>query len=147
MRRENEGGRSRWVGSIAISAFALVLGVLIFGGYGASVANGAPGKDKGEDFTRVYRYTYDEVFAATQDAIERLGWSVTNADKDKGTITGRGIYHKNSNTFEIHVETVSPKPETRMTVVQIKTGIFFSNGKLEAGQLFSEVQKVLVTYK
>jgi hypothetical protein len=145
LQRKHE---SSWYAKrVGIAVFVLILGALVFGGHGASVASGAPSKGNPEDFTRVYRYTYDEVFAATQDAIERLGWSVTNADKDKGTITGRGIYNKNSNTFEIHVETVSPKPETRMTVVQIKDGIFFSNGKLAAGQLFSEVQKVLVTYK
>src|SRR5271157_591619 len=104
------------------AAIFLVLGVLIFGGYGSSAASGVPGKDKDEQLTRIYTHTYDEVFQASQETIERLGLTVSNADKDKGTIGGDGQYRMRNGDFAklnvlAHIETVSAKPEVRVTLV------------------------------
>ncbi|HKI12552.1 MAG TPA: hypothetical protein VKA02_10585 [Candidatus Acidoferrum sp.] len=130
-----------------VTAFVLMLGALIFCGYGASVASGAPGKDNPDDFSRVFNHTYDEVFQASQDAIERIGWFITKADKDKGTITGYGMYGKNNNTFEIQIEAVSQKPETRAAIA-MKTHLLVGVERRGlATKFFVELQKVLVTYK
>ena len=132
---------------LTLAAFTLFLGALIFGGYGASVASGAPAKDNPDDFSRVFNHTYDEVFQASQDAIERIGWFITKADKDKGTITGYGMYGKNNNTFEIHIEAVSQKPETRAAIA-MKTHLLVGVERRGlATKFFVELQKVLVTYK
>ncbi len=131
-----------------VAALVLVLGALIFCGCGAPVASGAPGKDNPDDFSRVFNHTYDEVFQASQDAIERIGWFITKADKDKGIITGYGMNGNNKNTFEIQIEAVSQKPETRAAIA-LKT-IHFLTGVERRGlatKFFVELQKVLVTYK
>lgn len=106
----------------------------------------AQAKDNPGDFTSVYGHTYDEVFQAAQQAIERLGWFVTNTDKDKGIITGKGGGTYMRAVFELHIETISAKPETRITMTKV-SGIFHGWKASFAGQLFSETQKVLATYK
>jgi uncharacterized protein YndB with AHSA1/START domain len=112
----------------------------------ASLAPAVPGKDNPEDFTRIYRHTYDEVFQAVQEEIERKGWFITDADKDKGTITG--TFTDRKYTFEIRIETVSPKPETRVAMnfnwKEHRTGPKY---KAVALTFFSELQKLLATYK
>jgi hypothetical protein len=107
----------------------------------------AQAKDKPEDSTRVYQHTYDEVFQAAQKAAERLGWSVTTADKDKGAITGNGVNDNTKNLFEAHIESVSAKPETRVTVVLKLTGLSGRGGRQYfTNQFLSELAKVLATY-
>jgi len=140
--RENENGRFRPFGGLAVATLVLVLGVLAT----AFLVPAAPAKDNPEDFTRIYRHTYDEVFEGAQEAIERKGWFVGDADKDKGTITVNGVYGRTKMTFEIHIEPVSPKPETRITIngVTKSSGV---NRRDLALQFFTELQKVLVTYK
>jgi hypothetical protein len=118
----------------------------------------ASAKDKPEDFTRVYRHTYDDVFAATKDTIERMGMFVAEEDKDKGFISGRGDYQTSNAygpvnkpmTFEIRIESVSPKPETRVSIINIHhKGWIASMGlhRYFAVNLLTELQKVLSTYK
>jgi hypothetical protein len=133
---------------LAVAILVVVLGVLAT----VSFASTAFGKGKPEEFTRIYNHTYSEVFQATQEAIERMGMFVAAKDEDKGTISGNGQYQgmtgagqprKISMTFEIHIESVSAKPETRVTILKIHGGFF----KAFASDLFSELQKVLVTYK
>ena len=109
-------------------------------------------KNKPEDFTQVYTHTYDEVFQAAQEAIERMGMFVTEKDKDKGMISGNGHladppYDKV--VFELHIEPVSPKPEVRVTVdakARAPIGRWFTP-KDFSYKLLAQTQKVLATYK
>lgn len=119
-------------------------------------------KDNPEDFTRVYQHTYDEVFQAAQKAVERMGCFITEADKEKGTITGNGKCATGAPgyspgtfwkvEFQVRIETVSDKPETRVIVEAKTKGQFGTYGGTGAArkafkeQLLSETQKVLATY-
>jgi hypothetical protein len=108
----------------------------------------AQAKNKPDDFTRVYAHTFDEVFQAAQNAIEREGGFVGNADKSKGVITGKGIAGYSGMTWEIHIETISAKPETRLTINITSRGIGSGNSRrYAASQFLMEVQKVLATYQ
>lgn len=142
----------------------VVLGILTCS-TNAAIAN-SPGRQKDkvndeEDTTRVYTNSYDEVFQATQDAIQRIGLFVKAADKNKGTIAGNGDYLPKGATatskvdFEINIEVVSPKPETRMTVnaTAVPSLSRARKARIEAiisgdfrRALFIEIQKVLATY-
>ncbi len=99
-------------------AFVLVLGILSFGGHAASLPRpgGAPPAAPKKDhvFTQVYQYTYDEVFQAIQEHLARTGTSITAKDKDKGTIQATVSKHE---FFDIHVETLNTKPETKVTLI------------------------------
>jgi hypothetical protein len=102
-------------------------------------------------FSRVYSHNYDEVFEAAQETIERQGLFVKDKDKDKGIINVEGEYPDPywgnvKMTFQIYVESVSSKPETRVTDrdVECKRGRacwgFFRSFPIE-------LQKVLATYR
>src|SRR5208283_4156714 len=138
------------------AAIFLVLGALILGGFAGPSASGSPSNDKDKEFTRVYQHTYDEVFQASLETIERLGIFVTAKDRDKGTIAGNG--HSNATTpltvyFDIHIEAVNTSPETRITInTTAKGSLPFCPG-CKSGNMaqfkdhFStELQKVLSTY-
>jgi hypothetical protein len=107
------------------------------------------------DYPEVYLHTFDECLDAASTAIERLGWKLTNVDKDKGTIAGIGYLPIGPLPFEIHIETVSSKPETRVTLVLLKTynstlfGRRDPEGQAKAwGEWFSrEFTKVLATLR
>jgi hypothetical protein len=152
---------SKYAKRAGVTAIVLVLGVLIFGGYTASFPKpggalpAAPNKDKDQVFTQVYKHTYDEVFQASQETIERLGLFITDKDKDKGTISGNGVYQQMTRvgptnlktTLAIHIETVSAKPETRVTINAHMEGMVGRSWEKDFKQTFlREVQKVLVTY-
>ncbi len=106
-------------------------------------------KDNPDDFTRVYSHSYDEVWDATHEVIERAGWFVTSEDKDKGTISGNGLAGNPKNTFTLHIETVSPKPETRVTI-DVKwnqhAGAWGAR-KREAHGILARIQTILATYR
>jgi hypothetical protein len=126
------------------------------------LALGASKKDNDQDGNyypvesmQVYQHTYDEVFQACQEAIERKGWFVTDQDKDKGTIGG----HIASSSpmvfiFVMHIEPLNTKPQTRVTInAHWSKKLFLGNSSAirantlsTAGGLLSEVQKVLATY-
>ena len=124
----------------------------------ASWAPGAPKKDteqvKDQQFTQIYSHTYDEVFQAAQETIERMGMFVTDKDKDKGTISGNGEYHYVSGlgpgrltlTFNIVIETVSAKAETRVTINEKHKGHALGWEKAFKKDFLSELQKMLATY-
>ena len=91
-RLVNDVGSRCPVGAIA-GKLAVMLLVLTF--VSCATDAPAPGMDTDvhcgeQQITRVYQHTYDEVFQACQEAIERLGWSITDKDSDKGTINGFG---------------------------------------------------------
>jgi|SRR5208283_331321 len=142
-----------WAKRAGVIAFFLALGVLIFGGYGSSSASGAPGKEKDEQLTRIYTHTYDEVFQASQEALERLSLTVTDKDKDKGTVDGNGDYRMSNGSFAkvnvlAHIETISAKPEVRVTLV-LKIKAPPLEGRIARNfvpDFFNELQKVLATY-
>ncbi len=105
-----------------------------------------------QEGSQIYQHTYDEVFQASKKAVERKGWFVTASDKDKGTITGTMGNTKNS--FNIHVEALNTKPETRVTL-QIKwyykkqwlvSKQMEQDGRNWVNSFLSELQKVLSTY-
>jgi hypothetical protein len=112
----------------------------------------ALGTPKNDDFTEVYAHTYDEVFQAVQEAIERRGHFITEKDKDKGTITGHGTpavlgTMRRRVDFTLRVETISAQPQTRVTIelkVRMLAGEYRKNFVRE---IFSETQKVLATYR
>ncbi len=133
-----------------VAALVLVLGALIFSAFAGPSASGSPGNDK--ELTRVYQHTYDEVFQASQEAIERMGLYVTAKDKDKGTISGNGNYQPPGAgrfewTFDIHIETLSTKPETRVTI-NANAGSGCGAGCRNAFKqdMAGNLQKVLSTY-
>jgi hypothetical protein len=157
MRRKNECGRSRWAGLASVTALALVLGVLVFvGSAGSSPRPGGalpavPNNDKDQESTRVFDHTYDEVFQASLEALERMGYFVTTKDKDKGTISGNGIFYSQSVakkcTFDIHVEILNTKPETQVTVNAKVKGVWGGWADTEVKRkLFMQLQQVLSTY-
>ncbi len=134
-----------------VAVFALMLGALIFGGYAVSLpkpASGAMPGGSSKEVSRVYQHTYDEVFQATQEAIERMGLFVTAKDKEKGTISGNGVYKWAGKdcTFDIHIEAINTSPETRVTINgKVKGIIPGSESKLKADFL-AMLQQVLATY-
>ncbi len=157
--RRSDWGRSRCPVGASVGKLAVMLVVLAV----ASVALAAPKKDKNEDgnyyaaeLTRVYRHTYDEVFQACQDAIERRGLLVTAADKDKGTIRGSSLNYTLSSTlvWSMHIEPVNTKPETRLTINAHWTGKGPRVGGMSSkrnqaweDEMATVVQKVLSTYR
>lgn len=141
--------RRNTVGKLAVMLVVLTV---------ASLAPGAPkndkdGKDGKQETTWVAQHTYDEVFQAAQDAIERLGDIVTDKDKDKGTISGKQVIGDKI-TFDIHVEALNAKPETRVTISSTwDVRCWGCNDKLKSRvnsrlqeKLVAEMQKVLATY-
>ncbi len=114
-------------------------------------------KNGSDKDSRVYNHSFDEVFQAAQDAMERMGLSVTAKDKARGTINSAGDYLtqcgagpcKVKMSLEVLVETVSPRPQTRLTInYKRKTMITGAgtSGYFKSAYL-SELQKVLATYK
>jgi len=126
------------------------VGKLVFMLVALTVAFSVPGaaKDKDEGSTQIYQHTYDEVFQASQETIERMGLFVTNKDKDKGMISGKGDFTVQAwtkkCTFDIYIETISTKPETRVT---IKPKIALGYAHNLTTRFFGELQKVLSTYR
>jgi hypothetical protein len=135
---------------VAIATFALALGILVFGG--CAVGMPKPGAAlppaPSKEVSRVYQHTYDEVFQASQEAIERMGLFLTGKDKDKGTISGNGVYKWAGKdcTFDIHIEALNTNPETRVTInAKVKGIVVGSEAKLKA-EFLAELQQVLSTY-
>ncbi len=67
-----------------LAALALMLGALIFGGLAGPSASGSPNNDKHKSATRVYQHTYDEVFQASLEAMERMGLFVESKGQGQG---------------------------------------------------------------
>ncbi len=136
MSQNNGCGRFRYTVGAVVATLALVLAVLTL----ASRIQGAPNKDP--DSTRIYRHNYDEVFQAVPEAIKRAGLIVTDKDKDKGTIDGIGMGGKL--TFDLHIEVLSDKPETRVTAnVKVK-GMFMGTwGPIYTEKILTQLQQVL----
>lgn len=141
-----ENGRTRYrsLGRLSVMALAALLGALVFGGFAAPSTSGAPNKDK--EFTQVYQHTYDEVFQAIQETVERKGYFVTDKDKDKGTFIATSSNRKVD--FYLHVETLNTKPETRVTIIpKLRGSKLFGSGLAQDSEDFlKELQKVLATY-
>ena len=144
MTREKKWRQDRSLVNGAVGKLVVAITVLM----AFFLVPSTPAKDKPEDFTQVYTHTYDEVFQAAQEAIERMGMFVNDKDKDKGMISGHGQYSARNATFPsevkfvLHIEPVSPKPEVRVTV---DAKVRFA--KRFAADLLAETQKVLATYK
>jgi len=153
----NGCGGSRCPVGASVGKLAVMLVVLTV----ATWAPGAPNPDKDKDNDQpsiwVYQHTYDEVFQASLEAIERMGLFVTDKDKDKGTISGsgntviRGGIRPTPWTFDIQIEALNTKPETRIKI-DCRSQLD-RKGKRNLGfeayfrrDLSSEVQKVLATY-
>jgi hypothetical protein len=76
--------------------------------------------DKNGKYSQVYSRTFDTVFQTCQDALGDMRMSVERADKDTGMIAGKGKYIEAGAYitvhFEVAVEKLSAKPETRVNV-------------------------------
>jgi len=146
----NESGRSRCSVGVAVGRLALITLVVLTAAF---LFPAAQAKDNPKGYTAVYQHTYDEAFQAAQDAIERKGWLVTGTDKDKGIISGEVVNANNNQPFELHVQVVSQKPETRIDLFFIRIkggwGKQYLKGAKDGwwGSFASELQKVLVTYR
>jgi len=149
--RRNEYGRSRCPVGMTVGKLAVILVVMT----ASCLAPGASKSDKDQEFTRVYQHTYDEVFQASQEAIERTGYFITHKDKDKGTISGNGIFYSKTSvglmskkcTFDFHIETLNTKPETRVTI-NANVEVWGAPAASRLKERFSdELQKVLATYR
>jgi len=140
-----------------VIAVVLVLGVLILCGSatsspktGGTALPAAPRKD--DTSSQVYQHSYDEVFQASQETIERMGMFVGAKDKDKGAISGNGSYQvpgggRFNVNFDILIETLNTKPETRVTINAKAKGMFA--GMVEKGfklRFLGDLQQVLSTY-
>ena len=146
---QNEHGRSHWVGRVAVIAFALVLGALVFCGFAGALPKpgGAPPAAPGKDpvCIQVYQHTFDEVFQAVLETSERKGYALLDKDRDKGTISVSADKHID---FYIHVEALNTKPETRVTIDPRFKGFKISSGAQRefAENFLKELLKVLSTY-
>ena len=144
---------------VTLAARVIVVGIVAL--TTAFLSPVAQAKDKNkenpDDYTRVYPFTYDEVFQAAEKALLRLGWRVSGKDKDKGIIQGTvidqhlSVMNYDKNQFEMHIETVSSKPETRITLV-VKVHHVWTISDVRTRQVcaedyFGELQKVLATYQ
>jgi hypothetical protein len=145
--RQKECEQSRCTAGVTVGKLALITLVVLTA---VCLFPAAQAKDKPEDYTMVVLHTYDEVFQAAQTAVERKGWIVTGTDKDKGVITAKNPDGKC--VIELHVEIISQKPETRVTMNIIKNYGFWKKplGGWDASvwqMVSSEMQKVLATYQ
>jgi len=149
--RQKECGQSRrpdgeTLGRLVLAALVvLITAFLLF-----PAAQAKEGKSR--VVTQVCQRSYDEVFQASQEAVGRLGYSVTDKDKDKGTISGGGtnpMIVGAEITFDIRIEALNSKPETRVTMSsRLKKHGLTGGGPGEFPERFlSELQKVLATYR
>jgi hypothetical protein len=89
-----------------------------------------------------------------------MGMFVKDKNKDKGTISGEGAHVISScrrcapgeTDFDIHIQSVSTKPETRVTINAKKRPKFLSFDAAYWETQFkkdflSELQRVLATYR
>jgi len=144
---KNENQRLRFQARSAVAVMAVTLSVLATAGlaYAGNPKDKKPNDNK-EEATQVYNHTYDEVFQAAQERIERNGWFIDKADKDKGIIITAAIDKKCP--IDIHIESVSPKPETRVTVRWRCQGWALRHYSHDLGDGYlSGLQKVLATYR
>ena len=153
MTKENE----RKPGS-SMNRVARGLAVAIMTLTAACLFPAAHAKDSPEDNTRVYQHTYDEIFQASLEAMERIGLYASATDKENGTISGTGGDCTSRNTafthtcdLKIHIEIVSSKPETRVTIIETKKH-GHGDGWVPIERpfkqkFFGELQKVLATYR
>jgi len=154
----NECGQSRCRASVTFAKLALITlvvltGAFLFPSVQAKVQDRPYNPD---DFTRVYEFTYDEVFQAAQQTFLRIGADVKEQDKEKGII--RLAPNVEGNATEVHIEQISPKPEIRVTIdvpLYLKGDCPFHPkehcpGTARAGyalKFFNTLQKVLATYQ
>ena len=146
MPRENQC--SRFPGAKHLAARGLVVAIMVLSAAFLFFASGSA-KDRPydpDDFTRVYGFTYDEVFQAAKDAMLRRGIYVREADKEKRIIStvhgGQGLV--------VHIEPISPKPEVRVTI-----DVLYAKPPKQPGlsryqsakSVFDELSKVLATYQ
>lgn len=138
--------------SVTAILFSLVLVTLVVVA-AAILVPAAQAKDNSEENTRVYQHSYDEVFQASLQTIERMGVFVNAKDKDKGTISGSCLYQpppaggQYKVTYDILIEALNTKPETQVRI-NVKAKSMFA-GTVEKGfkmRFFTELQKVLSTY-
>ena len=111
--------------------------------------------------SRVYNYTFDEVFDASVDAIMRTGYSVDVEDREAGLISGSGLNRRHgvngplscNITYAIYVEEVNTKPRTKSTVivdVHSSTMFLWSAGPetslIVNSEISDQLQKILASY-
>ncbi len=148
-----ECGRSRYRGGAAVSKLVLIVLAVLTAASSATASE----QEMNQEGSQTYQHTYDEVFQASKKTIERKGWFITASDKDKGIISGTMTMGTaiGKDSFNIHVEALNTKPETRVTL-QVKYyykkqwGVSYKvmeqPGRSGINSFLSELQKVLSTY-
>jgi len=112
--------------------------------------------------SQIYNHTFDEVFQACQEVIERQGRFIAEKDDAQGTISikpavGQPVGRLDAHfVCQIRIETVSTVPETRVTI-RVHTAAqkhFWYNpleinkfGHQTANETLVYLQKVLATYR
>ena len=151
MIQKNERTKPRTATNPA--ARGLVVVSMILGAAALFPAPQAQAKDVGA--TQTFQHTYDEVFQASLDAIERMGLFLTAQDKGMGTISGNGTYQLvllNGHpatcqmTFDIQIKTLSAKPEVQVAINTEAKHCWGGYLKRFNEKYLSEIPKVLSTY-
>lgn len=111
--------------------------------------------------TRVFEYSYDDVFEATKTALFRKGFDVSRADKKAGLILAHGSVMRREMigvpipfTASAKIIVVDRKPRTRLTVnadsywdIYFGGAVRFESSANHLGnELMADIQKVLTTY-
>jgi hypothetical protein len=135
---------------------AIVLAVVLDVLAGPMMAAAQDSKNNNQAFAQTYLHTYDDAFEAALVTIERIGWFPNDSVKGKGVITGTagenplgGTRWNCKGSFELLVESVSAKPETRVTIsIDLQGGGFCKDIRDDvASYYFSQLAKVLSTYR
>jgi hypothetical protein len=138
--------------TIVILALTVAPAILTFKAYGKDIEVTAQS-------SQIYDHTFDEVFQACQETFERDGLFIVDKSKDKGTLTAKSAGQTDKDdryAFDVRVETVSNKPETRVTVIahlvspwhKLVGKSFYERLAQNSSQGFVvKLQKVLATYR
>ena len=149
------GNSSTWrVAVIRALQFAAVTMLVLVPHFSFPVAQAQEkSKDSPDDFTRVYNFTYDDVFQAANEVLFRHGGNIKTADKEKGLLSSVSNAVNGPDdrcTTDIKVEAISPAPETRVTYHgQCGKPIHhkWEPTSQSAARFFGDLQKILSTYK
>jgi len=153
MNGTHERSRTMGLGRVAVVTLTIVLAMLTCTAYGKEIEATA-------EESQIYNHTFDEAFQACQETIERQGWFIADKDKTKGTISvhvpPKGDFNRLDTVIQIHIQTVSTQPETRVTAhlhetARKRLGLgekwLTDDANRNAHEFLANLQKVLATYR
>lgn len=137
-----ENRQSRSASRLSATVLAVVMCTFILFLSAPATAEDKPGQ---EELT--FKHSYDEVLEASQMAFKGKGWVITSTDKDKGMIVGNTGGGRCNPQFEVRIASVSPKPETRVTVTVTTQGRLCGEVRNDTPiEVLAEIQRILATY-